>query len=230
MIETILTSPLLGLTLSCLAWCVGLWVQKKTKLILCNPLIIAVILVVIVLNVFHIPFQDFNLGGEFITLMLGPVTALLALNIYQQRALLGRYFLPVVVGCLAGSLASVGSVLLLCRLLPLEEAITASLMPKSVTTAIAVAIAGSGGGVESLAIAAVMVAGITGALFAPMFARLFHITDPVAQGVAIGACSHALGTTRAMEIGQLQGAMSSIAICICGLITSVIALLTAAFR
>ena len=224
MTNVILSSPLFGIVLSCLAWCAGVWVQKKTRLVLCNPLIISVALVILALLTFRIPYSDFSYGGDLITLMLAPATAALALNIYGQRKLLGQYFLPVLVGCLVGCLTSVGSILLLCRVLVLEEAITASLLPKSVTTAIAVAISGSSGGIQSITVAAVIMAGITGALFAPMFAKLFHITDPIAEGVAIGASSHALGTSKALEIGKLQGAMSSISICVCGIITSVLVL------
>lgn len=224
MADIILNSPFFGLTLTAAAWCVGCWLQKKTGLLLCNPLLIAVALIIAVLAVFHIPYESYTLGGDFIKLMLSPVTAVLALNIYNQRAILKQHFLPVLVGCLAGSLTSVGSILLLCRVFRVEEALTASLLPKSVTTAIAMGIAESHGGVAGIAAAAVMVAGITGAVFAPLFARLFRITEPVAEGLAIGACSHALGTTRAMEIGSVQGAMSSIAICVCGIITSILAL------
>lgn len=224
MADIILNSPFFGLTLTAAAWCVGCWLQKKTGLLLCNPLLIAVALIIAVLAVFRIPYESYALGGDFIKLMLGPVTAVLALNIYNQRAILKQHFLPVLVGCLAGSLTSVGSILLLCRVFRVEEALTASLLPKSVTTAIAMGIAESHGGVAGIAAAAVMVAGITGAVFAPLFARLFRITEPVAEGLAIGACSHALGTTRAMEIGPVQGAMSSIAICVCGILTSILAL------
>ena len=127
-------------------------------------------------------------------------------------------------GCLAGSLTSVGSVLLLCRLFRVEETLTASLLPKSVTTAIAIGVAESQGGVGGIAAAAVIITGLIGAVLAPLFARVFHVTQPVAEGLAIGACSHALGTARAMEIGQVQGAMSSIAICVCGTMTSILAL------
>ena len=149
---------------------------------------------------------------------------MLALNIYNQRAILKEHFFPVLAGCLAGSLTSVGSVLVLCKVFHVDDALAASLLPKSVTTAIAIGIAESRGGIGGIAAAAVMVAGLTGAVFAPLFARLFRVTDPVAEGLAIGACSHALGTTRAMEIGPVQGAMSSIAICVCGILTSILAL------
>lgn len=224
MIDAVLSSPFFGLSLSAAAWCVGLWLQKKTRWVLCNPLVIAGVLIIAVLAVFRIPLEDYCAGSDMIKLLLGPVTAVLALNIYNQRQVLRDYFVPVLAGCLAGSIASLLSVLALCRLFQLEGILTSSLLPKSVTTAIAVAIADSGGGIRSIAAAAVIAAGLTGALFSPLFARLFRITDPIAQGVGIGASSHALGTSRALEIGPLQGAMSSVSLCVCGILTSVLAL------
>ena len=222
MADTLLSSPFLGLFLSAAAWCAGCWLQKKTGLLLCNPLLIAAALIIAALSLLRIPYESYALGGDFIKLMLGPVTAVLALNIYNQRDILRENFLPVLAGCLAGSLTSVGSVLLLCRLFRVEETLTASLLPKSVTTAIAIGVAESQGGVGGIAAAAVIITGLIGAVLAPLFARVFHVTQPVAEGLAIGACSHALGTARAMEIGQV--AMSSIAICVCGIMTSVLAL------
>jgi putative effector of murein hydrolase len=222
MLDAMLSSPLFGLTLSAAAWCVGLRVQKKIGPL--PPLLTAAALVIAVLSLFRIPYERYAAGGDFIKLMLGPVTAVLALNIYNQRSILKEHFLPVLAGCLAGSLTSVGSILALCKAFHVDDALAASLLPKSVTTAIAIGIAESRGGIGGIAAAAVMVAGLTGAVFAPLFARLFHITDPVAEGLAIGACSHALGTTRAMEIGPVQGAMSSIAICVCGILTSILVL------
>ncbi len=224
MADTLLSSPFLGLFLSAAAWCAGCWLQKKTGLLLCNPLLVAAALIIAALSLLRIPYESYALGGDFIKLMLGPVTAVLALNIYNQRDILRENFLPVLAGCLAGSLTSVGSVLLLCRLFQVEETLTASLLPKSVTTAIAIGVAESQGGVGGIAAAAVIITGLIGAVLAPLFARVFHVTQPVAEGLAIGACSHALGTARAMEIGQVQGAMSSIAICVCGIMTSVLAL------
>ena len=224
MIEAMLTSPFFGLALSIAAWCGGVWLQKKTKWVLCNPLLIASLVIIAILAVFRIPLADYNQGGDIIKLMLGPVTAVLALNIYDERKVLKEYFFPVLAGCLVGSAASLASVLLLCRVFNLDEMLTASLLPKSVTTAIAVGIAESQGGTAGIAAAAVVLAGVVGAGFAPLFAKWFRVTDPVAQGLATGACSHALGTTKAMEMGELQGAMSSIAICVCGIFTSIIAM------
>ena len=224
LLHDLLFSPFFGLTLSALAWCLGVYAQKKTGWVLCNPLVIATALVILVLTLFHIPLEAYNQGGSLIKLMLGPATAVLALNIYRQRTALKQYFIPVLTGCLVGSLTSVVCVLALCELFTMDGTLTASLLPKSVTTAIAVGIAESRGGIPGIAASAVVFTGIIGAVFAPVFAKLFHITDPVAEGLAIGACSHALGTTKALELGEVQGAMSSIAICVCGIFTSVLVL------
>lgn len=224
MFEAILNSPFFGLTLSAAAWCLGRWVQKKTGLVLLNHMLIAVAVVIVFLGVTGISYEQYSIGGDFIKMMLGPVTAVLALNIYNQRKVLGEYFVPVLTGCIVGSVVSLGSILLLCHLFGIDEAVTVSIMPKSCTTAIAIGIAESHAGVAGIAAGGVMIAGLTGAVFAPLFTKLFKVKDPVAEGLAIGACSHALGTTKAMEIGPLQGAMSSIAICLCGIISSVLTL------
>ena len=160
---------------------------------------------------------------SIIKLLLAPATAVLALNIYQQRAILKRNFWPVVLGCFVGSLVSMLLVQVLCRLFQAEASLLNSLLPKSVTTAIAVSIAESSGGLPALTAASVIITGIEGAMLAPLFAKVFHVT-----GVAIGACSHAVGTSKALEIGPLQGAMSSIALCVCGIITSILAMFFAA--
>ena len=223
MIDTLTATPFFGLGLSLLCWLLAVKFQEKTGLLVCNPVLVSSLLVILVLVVFRIPLENYNLGGDIIKMLLSPATAVLALNIYQQRKVLKEHFWPVVLGCLVGSLASILGVQLMCRMFQTESSLLNSLLPKSVTTAIAVSISESNGGLPGLTAAAVCVTGIEGAMLAPFFAKLFHITDPVAEGVAIGACSHAVGTSKALEIGPLQGAMSSIALCICGIITSLIA-------
>jgi len=224
MFEALVTSPLFSLTITCFAWSFGVWTQKKSGLLICNPLVITTALLIGFLVLLQIPYSTYMIGGNFISTMLGPVTSVLALNIYNHRKLLGRYFFPVLAGCLVGSLTSILSVSFLCKLFLVDSVVTASLLPKSVTTAIAVAISESRGGVAGVTSAAVLIVGTVGAIFAPTFAKLFHVKDPVAEGIAIGASSHALGTAKALEIGELQGAMSSIAICVCGIMTSVLVL------
>ena len=153
------------------------------------------------------------------------MTALRALGIYNQRIILKQYFVPVLVGCTVGSAVSIGLVLALCRMFGVDRAVTAAMMPKSCTTPIAMSIAENCGGLPAIAACCVLFSGITGVLGAPYFAKWFGITDPVAQGLATGACSHALGTTKAREMGEIQGAMSSIAIGVCGLISVVLSLI-----
>ena len=223
MIDTLTATPFFGLGLSLLCWILAVKLQEKTGLLVCNPVLVSSLLVILVLVVFRIPLANYNLGGDIIKMLLSPATAVLALNIYQQRRVLKEHFWPVVLGCLVGSLASILGVQLMCRMFQTESSLLNSLLPKSVTTAIAVSISESNGGLPGLTAAAVCVTGIEGAMLAPFFAKIFHVTDPVAEGVAIGACSHAVGTSKALEIGPLQGAMSSIALCICGIITSLIA-------
>ena len=224
MLDMLINSPFFGLTLSAAAWCFGRWVSRKTGFVLCNHMLIAVSVVIVFLSVTGISYQQYSIGGDFLKMLLGPVTAVLALNIYNQRKVLGEYFVPVLTGCFVGSAVSLGSILLLCRLFGIDESLTASILPKSCTMAISIGIAQSRGGVAGIAAGGVMIAGLTGAVLSPFFAKLFKVKDPVAEGLAIGACSHALGTAKAMEIGPLQGAMSSIAICLCGIISSVLCL------
>lgn len=224
MMETVFSTPYFGLVLCIGTYLIGLWVQKKTKWLLANPLMIAVLLSIGVILLLDVPYEWFNKGGSILQMMLGPVTALLALGIYNQRTVLKEYFVPVLAGCFAGSVTSIVSVLSLCHVFGVDRAVTAALLPKSCTTPIAVSIAESHGGLAAIAAFAVMVTGIIGALCAPLFSKWFGIKDPVAQGLATGASSHALGTTRAREMGEVQGAVSSIAIGVCGLISVVLSL------
>ena len=181
-------------------------------------------MIVVTLTVTGVPLKHFNMGGSVITMLLGPATAVLALNIYQQRKVLQENFLPILVGCTIGSLGSIIAALALCHLFGTNSVFSASMLPKSVTTAIALGISENGGGIPGITAGAVVITGIEGAVLAPFLCKLFHITDPVAEGVAIGACSHAVGTSKALEIGKIQGAMSSISLCVCGIITTALAL------
>ena len=218
-------SPFFGIALSILAYWVGVRLQKKTGLVVCNPLIIAIVLVSGVLLLFRIPYESYNAGGAIINMFLAPATACLAVSVYSKLPLLKTYWLPILVGCVAGSAASMGSVLVLCRLFGLDQALTASLLPKSVTTPIAVSISGSLGGMPSITVVAVILTGILGSVLSPFLIKLFRVKDPVAAGLAIGACSHAVGTARALELGETQGAMSGLAIGICGIVTVLISTL-----
>lgn len=214
-------SPFFGIALSIVAFSIGVWIQKKTGLVICNPLIIAIVLVSGVLLLFKIPYESYNEGGSIINMFLAPATSCLAVSVYTKMELLKKNWLPILAGCVAGSLTSMGSVFLLCRLFGLDEAMTWSLVPKSVTTPIAVEIAESHGGISSITVAAVILTGIMGSILAPFLIRIFRVKDAMTAGLAIGACSHAVGTSKAIEIGETEGAMSGLAIGICGIVTVV---------
>ena len=221
----LLASPYFGIFLSIAAYTLGTVLNRKFRTPLCNPLLIAIVLVVGVLLIFRIPYEDYNAGGEIISLFLAPATACLAVGIYAKLAVLKQYWLPILVGAVAGSASSMLSVYALCRLLGLDEQLTVSLIPKSVTTPIAVGIVESAGGLTPITVVAVIVTGILGAILAPTMIRLFRISDSVAAGLAIGACSHAVGTSKAVELGEVEGAMSGLAIGVCGVVTVVLSLL-----
>ena len=212
-------SPMFGIALSILTFWIGVKIQKKTKLVICNPLIISIVLCIGVLLIFKIPYESYNEGGSIINMFLGPATACLAVSIYTKLELLKKNWLPILVGCTAGSLTSMVSVFLLCKLMGLDESMTMSLIPKSVTTPIAVSISGAHGGIVPVTVVAVIFTGILGSMLAPTLIRIFRVKDSVTAGLAIGACSHAVGTSKAIEIGETEGAMSGLAIGICGILT-----------
>ena len=217
-------SPFFGIALSILSFLIGVEIRKRTGLELCNPLLIAIVLVSALLLVCRIPYEDYNQGGAVINMFLAPATACLAVSIYTRIQLLKENWLPILVGCAAGAITSMGSIYGLCRLFRLDEAVTASLLPKSVTTPIAIEVAGSLGGIQAITVVAVIFTGILGSIFAPLLIKLFRVKDPVAAGLAIGACSHAVGTSKALELGETEGAMSGLAIGVCGMITVIVSL------
>ena len=220
----VVSSAFFGLTLTVLAYWVGMTIQKKSGLVICNGLVLAALMIIALLTVFHIPYEDYYVGGSMVNLFLSPATVCVAMSVYAKRDVLKRNLVPVLVGCTVGAAASVLSVWALCRAFGLDKALTASLLPKSVTTPIATAISQSHGGIVSITAVAVIFTGIVGNLCAPLMIRLFRVKDPVEAGLGIGACSHALGTAKALELGETEGAMSGIAIGLCGIVTTVLAL------
>ena len=218
------SSPFFGIALTVVAYWIGVKAQKKTGLVICNSMIVTVALLIAVLLVFHIPYEDYYQGGSLINMFLGPATACMAVTVYAKIDLLKKNWLPVLAGCLAGTLTAIGSILLMSRLFGLDKAFTVSLLPKSVTTPIATAVSEGHGGIVPITVAAVIVTGILGNLVSPLLIKLFRIKDPMAAGLGIGTCSHALGTAKALDLGETEGAMSGLAIGISGIFTALLAL------
>lgn len=220
----IFESPFFGIILSIFAFWCGQTLQKKTGFLICNPLIIAIVIIIGILLLFKIPYEAYQQGGNIINMFLAPATACLAVSIYSKIHILKENWLPILIGCACGSLASMLSVYGLCRLFGLEDAMTASLLPKSVTTPIAISISEGHGGIVPVTVVAVIFTGILGSILAPLLIKLFLVKDSMTAGLAIGAASHAIGTSKALEIGETEGAMSGLAIGICGIITVVFSL------
>lgn len=213
------SSPLFGLFLSFFAFAAGSYLFGKFKTPLLNPLLFAIICCVAFVQTGLISYEKYMSDNAFLTNLLPVATALLAVNIYKQLKTVKKYALAILISCSAGSVTSILSVVGLCKLFKVDEAIEASFVGKSCTTPIALDISLMNGGMEGITVIAVICTGIVGAVLAPSLAKLFRVKSPVAEGIAIGTCSHVIGTSKAVEIGDIQAALSSVAIGICGLIT-----------
>lgn len=225
MFESVITSPFFGISLSIAAYALGVYLNKKTKSALCNPLLISYLIVIPTLLIFNIPLSAYNKGGDIINMFLSPITAVLAITIYRQKELVKKNFLPIFLGTFAGSLSSLLIIIFSCRLLHLDKTIEASLLAKSITTPLALAVSNSVNGIEAITVFAVIITGVFGNIIAPVLIKIFHFDNPIVQGVSIGTASHAVGTSKAIELGETQGAISSIALTFSGIITVLIVLI-----
>ena len=221
MLDFLENSMFFGVFLTLLAYCIGLLVQKKLKHMLFNPLLIAIILTIVALLTLGIDYDKYNESAKYLSFLLTPATVCLAIPLYEQFELLKKNYKAVLFGIASGIATCLVSVFLLALLFRLDHATYVTLLPKSITTAIGMGISAELGGYVSITIAAIILSGILGNIFAASFCRLFKITEPIAIGVAIGTSSHAIGTTKALEIGSVEGAMSSLSIIVAGLLTVV---------
>lgn len=219
---TVINSPLFGITLSIVTYQIGIMIHRRWKSPFTSPLIVSIILCCLTLWATNIPYEAYNTGGAIISMFLGPATAVLAVSMYQQLDTLKRNILPVLAGTVAGSAVSITSILCMCRLFRLDKAVTVSLLPKSVTTPIALSLSQADGGLSAITVAAVVLTGNLGAILAPTLIKLFRIKNPVTAGLAIGTSSHAVGTAKALELGQVEGAASSLAIGCAGIATVIL--------
>lgn len=219
--EIVQNSVFFGAFISLAAYSAGLWLQKKGKNPLLNPLLISVILVIGFLLASDIPYQSYYEGAKYLGYLLTPATVCLAIPLYEQMIPLKKNLKAILVGVFSGMMTSLCTVLLLSVLFKLGHSEYVTLLPKSVTTAIGMGLSKELGGYPTLTVAAIAITGIMGNVIAPSICRLFKIQHPVAVGIAIGSASHAAGTAKAIEMGELQGAMSSLSIAISGLMTVV---------
>ncbi len=210
------------LVLTIAAFQAGLWCQKKFKSPICNPILIAVILVIAVILFTGYPADAYAVGTERISWLLTPATVCLALPLYEQLKILKKNLAAILAGVVAGTLTSILSIVLMCRLFRLDLSISVSLLPKSITTAMGIVLAEQNGGMAALTTPAILVTGILGSLTGSGFCKLLHLEDPISQGVGFGTASHVVGTSRATEIDPLCGAVSSLSLTVSGILTAVI--------
>ncbi len=217
--EFFASSAFFGVFLSLAAYFTGMFLRKKTGLSLLNPLLVSIILVIACLAVFKIDYSAYNQSAKLLSSLLTPATICLAVPLYEQLALLKKHKKAILLGVLSGVITNLVCVLVLSLLFGLDHAAYVTLLPKSITTAIGMGVSEELGGHVSITVAVIILTGILGNIIARTVCRIFSITDPIARGVAIGTSSHAIGTTRAMELGEIEGAMSGLSIVIAGMLT-----------
>lgn len=198
------------------------WVQKRTKLAVLNPVLLSVITIIFFLKITGISYETYYSGSKFISIFLGPATVALALPLYKNWLVLKERGVILFIGILVGSIVAVSSVYILARLMKLDSEVILSLLPKSITTPIGMEVSRKIGGLPSLTVAVIVITGVLGNMIGPFVLKACRIKDPVAVGAAFGTSSHAIGTSKAIEIGELEGAISGVSISIAGLLTSLI--------
>ena len=207
----------------------GVWIRQKTKLSLLNPLLISIILVILFLLVFRIDYDDFYQGGKYLSYLLTPATVALAVPLYARMQLLKDNFKAVMAGIVSGVITSLVSILVLALLFGLSHTHYVTLLPKSITTAIGIGVSDDLGGIPTITTAVIIITGVFGNVTAEWIYKLFRITEPIAKGVGLGSSAHAMGTARAIEMGETEGAMSSLSIAVSGLLTVIGASIFASF-
>ncbi|XBG82121.1 antiholin-like protein LrgB [Enterococcus cecorum] len=220
----------IGIIISLVVFEIGVFLFKKSKnFFLFTPLFVAMVLGVIVLKVTGISYEQYNEGGKYISFFLEPTTVAFAIPLYKKRDVLKKYWFEIVLALTIGSIGSLFSVIVVGKLIHMHPAIIASILPQAATTAIAVPISESIGGVASITAFTVIFNGVLTYALGKMALRYFRIKDEIAQGLSLGAVGHALGVAVSMELGETETAMASIAVVIVGLVTVVVVPIFAPF-
>ena len=227
--ELIDNSVYIGVLISLASYALGVWLLKKTGLSFFNPLLVSIILVILFLSVSGINYSTYAESADYISFLLTPATICLAVPLYEQFKLLKKNWKAVVAGIVSGVVSSLVCIFLMALLFRFDHQTYVTFLPKSITTAIGMGVAEELGGYVSLAVVVIVITGVLGNVIAEAVLKLFKIEEPIAKGIAIGSSSHAVGTAKAMEIGQIEGAMSSRSIVVCGLLTVIGASLFANF-
>lgn len=218
-----------GVTLSLVAYMVGVFLKKKFKSGIFNPLLISMIITIVVLLVSGVDYEIYNEGAKYLSWLLTPATVCLAIPLYEQWELLRKNYKAVMLGLLAGVVTSLCTVLVLCYVLKLSHEEYVTLLPKSITTAIGMGVSEELGGYVTITVAVIVVTGVIGNILGELICKVFKIEEPISKGLVLGCSAHAIGTAKAIEMGEIEGAMSGLAIAVSGILTVVMAPLFANF-
>ena len=221
--ELFVNSATIGVVISLLAYQIGIFLKSKTKLAICNPFMISIILVIAFLLAFDIDYDSYNQSAKYLSYLLTPTTVSLAIPLYEKLDLLKKHFGAIMIGILSGVLTSLVSIFAMSCLFQLSYSEYVTLLPKSITTAIGIGVAEELGGYVSITATSIMITGILGNIIGEFICKCFRIKNAISKGLSLGTSSHAIGTSKAMELGEVEGAMSSLSIVVAGLLTVVLA-------
>ena len=217
--EQILNTQLFGLVTILAFYNIGLFIQKKAKKPIFNGLLICIILIILFLKITNIPYESFKVGADIMNFMLGPVTVVLAVPLYRQFDLFKKHFKEILIGIVVGVVTSFIIITIIGKLTLTNNEIVYSILPKSITTPMGISLVNALGGVESITVVCIIATGIFGNILGDLVLKIGKITHPVSKGIALGTAAHAMGTSKALEMGEVEGAMSSLSIGICGVLT-----------
>lgn len=227
--EFLTNSVYFGVIISIAGYILGVKIKNKFKRGLFNPLLISILIVMAALLLLRVDYESYNTSAKYLSYLLTPATVCLAIPLYQQLELLKKNMKAVILGILAGMMSSLTSVLVLAYLFGLSHEQYVTLLPKSITTAIGMSVSEELGGITTITVAVIIITGVLGNIIAEIICKVFKIHNPIAVGLAIGTSAHAIGTAKAMEIGEIEGAMSSLAIAVSGILTVIGASVFASF-
>ena len=222
--EFLQDSVFFGVFISVVTYEIGALIKRKWNVAIFNPLLISIALIIVFLILFDVDYDTYDFGAQYLSYFLTPATVALAVPLYEQIEPLKNNWKAIIAGIFSGALTSALCVLILSIVMGLDHKQYVTLLPKSITTAIGMGLSDELGGIVTITVAVIVVTGVIGNMFAEQICKLFHITDPVAKGIAIGSSAHAMGTAKAMEMGEIEGAMSSLSIAVSGLLTVVVSI------
>ncbi|MBO5032791.1 MAG: LrgB family protein [Lachnospiraceae bacterium] len=217
--ELMQNSAFAGVTLSLVSYMLGMELKKRLKGGIFNPLLISIAVSIAVLLAVHVDYDTYNMSAKYLSWLLTPATVCLAIPLYEQLALLKKNWAAVLAGIVSGVLTSMACVFALALMFGLSHQEYVTLLPKSITTAIGMGVSEELGGYVTITVAVIVITGVLGNILGELVCRIFGIKEPIAKGLALGTSAHAIGTAKALEMGEIEGAMSSLSIAVAGVLT-----------